>query len=324
MAERHFRGLGVKVVSGNVYSAGFTSRLLGPLEGAEASVQTRRSHRVGAAVDATLLLGPIGMLASVTKKDLGTAVIAFADGSVHTTRLDGKLAIRAAAEHAAGFNAMTRAGQVKSPAVRVIAQPVPQGNIRMADFSAEQQFLIWRAKAALQSDETAVDAAAGMLEGVSAGRQLPPCPAAIVITSDRVLIQFDRTGGYKRLAYEYRELSAAGHEPGGESASIMLETSADKLRLSQVPDFIAARATGQVRERITAAGRKPSADVPEETPAIRQQGAFSLADEIRKFSELHAEGILTDEEYAAKKAELLDAPSRSEADWEHRRLTDKP
>jgi Short C-terminal domain len=38
---------------------------------------------------------------------------------------------------------------------------------------------------------------------------------------------------------------------------------------------------------------------------IRASSAVSAADEIKKLAELHAAGILTDDEFAAKKKQLL-------------------
>ena len=257
MSDRHFRGLRVTVRDGQVYSAGLIGGprgLLGSLDGAETTIQTRRSHRVGASVDATVLLEPVGVLAAATRKDMGTAVIAFADGTGHTTRLDGKLAIGAAAEDAAGFNAMARSGAASPPAVRVLAEPVPAGRISVADFSAEQQFMIWRAKAGLRPGGTALDAAAGIRTGVWEDLNLSPCPAAIVVGDKRILIQCNMTGGYRRFDCEYR-----------------------KSPMTPPPEF--ARQIAEHRE--PAEPERPTGD-PASLPSANQAPAYSVA--ARAFS----------------------------------------
>lgn len=207
---------------------------------------------------------------------------------------------------------MASAGETRSPAGSVIAAPFRAVNIRLADFSADQQFLIGCVNAGLQPGETSLDAAVGILSGISGGQDIVPCIAAMVITDHRVLIQCDRTGGYERLGFECREVAVARHESEGQLGSILLQTSADEFRISQVPDLIGARAAGRVTEKIAALGREATAHLPVEAPALSHNAVFSVADEIRKFADLHAEGILTDTEFAAKKEQLLGTTSPAE------------
>ncbi|TDC52265.1 SHOCT domain-containing protein [Jiangella ureilytica] len=56
--------------------------------------------------------------------------------------------------------------------------------------------------------------------------------------------------------------------------------------------------TERLRERLAAPG--PAAAAPPALPA-----ADGIIEQIRRLGELHGDGILTDEEFAAKKAELL-------------------
>jgi hypothetical protein len=105
-ATTWFPGLGVAVRDGNVYvhavdrsgvlsprlayleHRGAEMRLLGPLAGAHAEVVAgkigkRRSGgaRTADAAAATILLGPVGLLAAASRAGTGVAVVTFADGT---------------------------------------------------------------------------------------------------------------------------------------------------------------------------------------------------------------------------------------------------
>jgi Short C-terminal domain len=105
-----FRALGVEVqteavevwaVGGYDSRGRYMSRLLGPLAGAQAVVTDgSQSWSPGRA-----MFMPIGLtgLATKTKAD---AVIVFADGTTHTTALDGNAVVREAQKQAVQFNAL--------------------------------------------------------------------------------------------------------------------------------------------------------------------------------------------------------------------------
>jgi hypothetical protein len=109
-----FRVLGVQVLAaeGSVYTIGYhvaakkinTSRLLGPLAGAQAVVTDgSQAWSPGRA-----MFLPIGLagLATKTKAD---AVIVFADGTFHSVTLDGNNVVREAQKQAVQFNALAGA-----------------------------------------------------------------------------------------------------------------------------------------------------------------------------------------------------------------------
>jgi hypothetical protein len=71
--------------------------------------------------------------------------------------------------------------------------------------------------------------------------------------------------------------------------------------------YLARRIFGRGKKSETApakAAAAPSASTPA-APAAGAASTASAMDQIRKLGELHAEGILNDSEFAAKKAELL-------------------
>ncbi len=108
-----FRALGVQVMAeGSVYTIGYniaaqkinTSRLLGPLPGAQAVV----TDGAQAWSPGRAMFLPVGLagLATKTKAD---AVIVFADGTFHSVALDGNNVVREAQKQAVQFNALAGA-----------------------------------------------------------------------------------------------------------------------------------------------------------------------------------------------------------------------
>jgi hypothetical protein len=110
-----FSRLGVTIYDGLVYQRTAPMKLLGPLAGAHAEVGGskgghRRSNgmRVNDAVAATVLLGPVGLLAGVSRAGFqGFAVVAFPDGSSWEIGLADQPSVQAAQIEAARFNTLT-------------------------------------------------------------------------------------------------------------------------------------------------------------------------------------------------------------------------
>jgi hypothetical protein len=106
-----FQWLGVQVLLGGsmVYTIGFnntdlkinTSRLLGPLAGAQAMVTDgSQAWSPGRA-----MLLPVA-LTTLATKTMADAAVVFADGTVHTSRLNGNYAVREAQKQVVQFNAL--------------------------------------------------------------------------------------------------------------------------------------------------------------------------------------------------------------------------
>ena len=57
--------------------------------------------------------------------------------------------------------------------------------------------------------------------------------------------------------------------------------------------------------RWAAQGQYPSQPVEQPTAAVQGAPATSVVDELRSLGELHAQGVLTDEEFAVQKSRLL-------------------
>jgi hypothetical protein len=64
-------------------------------------------HGTGTAAAATLAFGPVGLLAAAGKRT--QAFVVLADGTVHTSQLEGRLAIMGAQRDVIAFNALVAA-----------------------------------------------------------------------------------------------------------------------------------------------------------------------------------------------------------------------
>lgn len=80
-----------------------------------------RPHRIGTALVAALLSLGAGLLIGLTGKSKASALVVFADGSVHERKLDGKTAIGQAQRDAVRHNALAAA------ATSLAAAAVPRG-----------------------------------------------------------------------------------------------------------------------------------------------------------------------------------------------------
>jgi hypothetical protein len=165
----------------------------------------------------------------------------------------------------------------------------------MPDFSAKQQKQIDRAAEVLQTGEVVLDVTTGQIEVTRMGSKTSR-GGAVLVTDRRVILYTRKIGGYEMYDHVYGLLTAIDYKKGMMFGSITFAASGDKTHVSQVPKDDVERIAKAIRERMAAAheqGRpQPTADA-------------SAADEIRKLSGLHEAGILTDDEFTAKKKQLL-------------------
>lgn len=110
-ARAQFSGLSVVIADGVVYrDKPFAPlELLGPARGATAVVLPYRAHRLGAALDASAVLGPAGLLLGMGRKQKAQTVVALANGRQVTGTVEGGAVIRSVIADAAVFNAVANA-----------------------------------------------------------------------------------------------------------------------------------------------------------------------------------------------------------------------
>jgi hypothetical protein len=105
-----FTHLGVQIMrNGDLHTfngfGGYGTRL-GPASGAEAFMgDEKRRHRVSGAVSSAVVLGPVGLLGAVGKKEKASAYVQLADGTLRSKKLDGNTVVSAARRQIIAFNA---------------------------------------------------------------------------------------------------------------------------------------------------------------------------------------------------------------------------
>lgn len=165
----------------------------------------------------------------------------------------------------------------------------------MPDFTAKQQKQIDRAKDVLQSDEIVLDVTTGIIEVTRMGTKTSR-NGAILVTDRRVILYTKKLGGYEMYDHVYGLLTAIDYKKGMMRGDITFAASGDRTHVSQVPKEDVERVAKAIRARMAAAHEHD----------LQETGAgFSPADEIKKLAELHASGILTDDEFTGKKKQVL-------------------
>lgn len=134
------------------------------------------------------------------------------------------------------------------------------------------------AGAQLKDDETYFHLMAGELNGIR---------TFIVPTDRRILIA--GLSGIKSTVRElrYEDIS----EVGSEGATLILRDGSHTIELKRCINPAIKEVTEEIRARAEELRQAPSAS--------------SGADEIERLAQLHADGVLTDEEFAAAKAKTL-------------------
>lgn len=165
----------------------------------------------------------------------------------------------------------------------------------MSDFSRKQQKQIDQAAKVLQPGEVVLDVTTGMIE-VTRMDSKKSRKGAILVTDRRVILYTKKLGGYEMYDHVYGHLTAIDYKKGMLYGSITLAASGAETRISQIPKDDVERIGKALRERIAEAHEQGQPGTG---------ASVNAADEIRKFSELHDAGILTDDEFTAKKKQLL-------------------
>ena len=145
---------------------------------------------------------------------------------------------------------------------------------------------------------------------------------AVVATDHKVLviktgIMAGQTFGGKATSIDYRTIVGVEVRTGfsqGEFEIIAASMQApqgnrnsDKVKVLESPNGVVfVKGNSSIFEKMAAKIREMTAVAHGAGTAINpQQAPSSIPEQIRSLSELHAAGILTEEEFSAKKAELL-------------------
>lgn len=144
-------------------------------------------------------------------------------------------------------------------------------------------------------DERVVELAQGVYDGAQ---------GMLVLTTTRLFFFDKRIKGQRIESFDLPAITSIGQASslGGETINISISgRSAEIKQVAHGRSDVFIRAFRQTQAASTqSAGLHQSA--PSSSPAPQQS---DIPDQLRKLAELHAGGILTDDEFATKKAELL-------------------
>lgn len=149
-----------------------------------------------------------------------------------------------------------------------------------------------KASAHLEEGEQILAAVSGTYETKMFGQDT--IKTGVFLATDRRLVMYaPRFTGYDMEVFPYDNISSIESGKGLMGSHIAFFTSGNKVKMKwiQSPDF--ATFVELVKGRI---GKR--------TP-VTQEASLDIPDQIRKLSELKDSGILTEEEFTAKKTELL-------------------
>jgi hypothetical protein len=164
----------------------------------------------------------------------------------------------------------------------------------------EKQREKWRAAAAsvLGDDEELLDVTVGVVEvqrmGQKSGRF-----GVLAVTPRRVVMRVKKMGGFDLMEFYYDALSSVDHNRGLMFGSIDIAAHGDRTKVERVPKEDVERIAALIREQVTAhrsgAPAAPTAAAP----------PTSAANQVRELARLRDEGLMTDDEFGAKRRELL-------------------
>jgi hypothetical protein len=154
-----------------------------------------------------------------------------------------------------------------------------------------------KAQIALIEGEQVIDSTTGVfrIRGAVIGER----NGVVIVTDRRVILFTTKLGGYDVQDFAYGLLTSVDHTKGWIYGDLDLAAAGDRSHVTQIPKNEVERVARAIRERMAlshAAGRTAPASAPEST---------DTAEEIRKLAQLKDEGLLTEDEFAAKKKQLL-------------------
>jgi hypothetical protein len=158
-----------------------------------------------------------------------------------------------------------------------------------------------KAEQALTEGEEIIDGATGMVPVRRMGTQTSR--NGVVIATDRRVILFaTKVGGYDVQDFAYGLLTSVDHKKGVMYGDLRLNAAGDSAHVKQIPKDDIERLAQSIRGRI-ATSHAPQAAAP--AAAESAAAPPDPHDELRKLAALRDDGIITEEDFEAKKRQLL-------------------
>lgn len=169
--------------------------------------------------------------------------------------------------------------------------------------------LLGRAKAHLDDGEQVLAAVQGTYETMIMGKESVRT-GILLATPTRVVFFAKKLGGYDLESFPYRQISSfeqsksmMGHVVTffASGNKVAMKWIADVAAMSKFVEAVRGNLHGQRQELIPGTDTsQPSAPQSESAQAPDQ-----IMEQIRQLGELHQTGVISDDEFSAKKAELL-------------------
>ncbi|MGI5486040.1 SHOCT domain-containing protein [Microtetraspora malaysiensis] len=134
-----------------------------------------------------------------------------------------------------------------------------------------------------------------------AGGTFGPGIGLVVLTDRRLL--FVKDGLVAKVAEDFMvgKISSVQWDPGSSHGTLTVTSSGDKAEIENIHNNDGARIADAIQHRLSSA-RSAASPAPAPTPVSGEDDVFEA---LRKLGELRDKGVITDAEFAAKKAELL-------------------
>jgi Bacterial PH domain/Short C-terminal domain len=160
----------------------------------------------------------------------------------------------------------------------------------------KRQQLMEDVRPALLTGERVLDATGGIVQvhrfGGDQGRR-----GTLAVTDRRVIIQTKRVGGYDAQDFAYGLLSGCNYATGAGFSTIELVMAGERARVTQILKGEAQRIGPLIRQQMALA----------RTPGGTARGNRDIdpAEQLRKLAGLHDAGLLTEQEFQTKRAEVI-------------------
>ena len=199
-------------------------------------------------------------------------------------------------------NAQRVPGTDGSALADLMTQTAATPSQRSKRFSGKLGQLIGAVAQHLNPGEKVREAVLGTYEGKWLGEDVLRT-GALIATDRRVVLYGTKLTGYDYESFAYRNISSVEMSKGAMGHAITFFASGNKACLKWIKSGSADGFVSYVRQQMDQ-GSRPSA-VPAPVPVTAQSAGPDIPDQIKQLADLHRSGVLTDEEFQAKKTELL-------------------
>ncbi len=157
----------------------------------------------------------------------------------------------------------------------------------------------WLTKASpvLVEGEEILDMTTGMVKVRQMGSETER-NGSVLVTDRQVILFTTKIGGYDVQDFAYGLLTSVDHKKGLVFGNLNLAAAGDASHVSMIPKTDIERVAQTIRARMALA-HQPNTGIP------TQPVEADLSEQIRKLAALRDEGLLTEDEFAAKKKQLL-------------------